>query len=122
MKEDFDACVSGIGSLAELQYRQIQYTHADNFDLLLEILPRIKSDVILVLADGAEGMEGVIASKKLCPDTAVVWFSDDEGFGPQSYRLGCTYFASKPVTEHILSSAFQKYRQERIALQKAGMI
>ena len=46
--------------------------------------------MIIVAVDGAIGMEGVIASKNIRPDTAVIWFSDDKAFGAQSYRLGCS--------------------------------
>ena len=55
------------------------------------------ADLIIVLADGADGMEGVIAAKNADGDTPVIWLSDDEGFGAQSYRLGCTYFHKKPT-------------------------
>ena len=53
-------------------------------------------------------MEGVIAAKSLLKNVPVVWFSNDSGFGAQSYRLGCAYFHPKPVSAEILSAAIAK--------------
>lgn len=64
--------------------------------------------LILVLADRSRGMEGVYAAKETRPEIPVFWFSDDEGFGMQSYRLECDYFAVKPVTEEKLKMAFHR--------------
>lgn len=72
------------------------------------------SDVIVVMTDGAEGMEGVMAAKTLCPETDLIWLSDDEGFGPQSYRLGCTYFGTKPITKHLVSHAYRRCMRSRV--------
>ncbi len=68
------------------------------------------ADLIIVLADGADGMEGVIAAKNADRDTPVIWLSDDEGFGAQSYRLGCTYFHKKPIPLEKLKEALHKCR------------
>lgn len=113
-KDDHDACVSFMEALPELQYRQVIYTHTDNYDELIDILQLSECDMVMVLADGAEGMEGVMASKNLCPGSSVIWFTNDEGFGAQSHRLGCTFFAIKPITEQMISSAIRCYREERI--------
>lgn len=113
-KDDHDACVSFMEDLPELQYRQLNYTHIDNYDGLIDILQSKKIDMVMVLTDGAEGMEGVIASKNLCPGVSVIWFTDDEGFGVQSHRLGCTFFGIKPITKQIISNAIKHYRDERI--------
>ena len=58
--------------------------------------------------DGADGMEGVIAAKNVCGEVPVLCFSNDGGFGAQSYRLGCAYFHKKPVSAQILSAAIAK--------------
>ena len=55
-------------------------------------------------------MEGVIAAKNADRDTPVIWLSDDEGFGAQSYRLGCTYFHKKPIPLEKLKEALHKCR------------
>lgn len=54
-------------------------------------------DLIIVAADGAEGMEGVRRSKRVLPDIPVFWFSDDRNFAAEAYRLDCAYFSPKPV-------------------------
>ena len=43
-----------------------------------------------------------------CKDVPVLWFSDDNGFGVQSYRLGCAYFHKKPVSPQVLSAAIAR--------------
>ena len=110
-RNDFEHCVSCMDALPELQYRQIRYTHADDYDVFVRTLPQSDFDLVIILADGADGMEGVIAAKKLCPDTSVVWFSDDKGFLSASYRLDCIYFAQKPLTADILGTAMESYRK-----------
>ena len=62
----------------------------------------------MVTVNGAEGMEGVIAARDLWKNVPVIWFSDDNGFGVQSYRLGCAYFHKKPISAGILSAAIAK--------------
>ena len=62
----------------------------------------------MIAMDGADGMEGVIAAKSVCKDVPVLWFSDDNGFGAQSYRLGCAYFHKKPVPPQVLSAAIAR--------------
>ncbi len=113
-KQDHDTCVQYINSAPELQYRRIDYTHTDNYDAFIENLHHHhpKFDVVLVMANGAEGMEGVRATRHLCPDQTVVWLSDDEGFGAQSYRYGCTYFGVKPITRNLIAEAIRKYQEK----------
>lgn len=111
---DYNACVSFMDDLPELQYRQIRYTHTECYDDFILELNNTRYEIIAILMDGAEGMEGVIASKEIYPQSSVIWISDDEGFGVQSHRLGCTFFGTKPITEELLSSAIKRYREERI--------
>lgn len=114
-KEDYDACVFCLDSIPELQYRKLRYTHTDDYDSFIGFLGSCGvPDLIIVTVDGAEGMEGVMASKRLCGNVSVVWFSDDLNFGVQSMRLGCTFFGTKPITKQAVSTAISKYRQERI--------
>lgn len=65
-------------------------------------------NLIIVLADRANGMEVVYTAKETRSDIPVFWFSDDEGFGMQSYRLRCDYFAVKPITVEKLKKAFRR--------------
>lgn len=115
-KADCDICISCLGDVSELQYRLIEYTTVNDYDEFIGIIDngRCKTDLVLVTANGAEGMEAVTASKGLRPDVAVVWISEDGNFGTQSYRLGCTYFGVKPITQDLLNNAIQKYNKERL--------
>lgn len=90
---------------ASLAFRQSEYKFCEDYDDFIKTLSDGEYDLIIVAVDGAIGMEGVIASKNIRPDTAVIWFSDDKAFGAQSYRLGCSYFSVKPVTDEALSNA-----------------
>lgn len=68
-------------------------------------------DLVVVFADGAEGMEAVYLSRRRKPDSPVCWFSDDHDFGMQSHRLECVYFSAKPITEEKLRRALTRYLQ-----------
>lgn len=91
-----------------MQYRQLNLTVQDEFDNFAQSLQREEFDVVLVAADGASGMESVIAAKNVQPGTKVIWFSDDRYFGAQSYRLDCSYFGVKPVTPEKIKKAFER--------------
>ena len=109
---DYDTIMSSMELLPELQYRRIEVVRTDSFDAFLEKLRNASYDIVLVTANGAEGMEGVIAAQSLRPGAATVWFSDDQGFGAQAYRLNCTYFAVKPITPETVSKAYRAYHHK----------
>ena len=87
-----------------------EYVYTDNTDTLLDQLTRFSPELIIIASDGAFGMERVIATRKLCPDTMLFWFSDDKEFGAQAYRLNCTYFCAKPITEQKLFNATKRLK------------
>ena len=99
---------SKISQLALYAYRKIGYSVCGKYETFVRELDT--ADLIVVLANGADGMEGVIAAKNADSDTPVIWLSDDEGFGAQSYRLGCTYFHKKPIPLEKLKEALHKCR------------
>ena len=99
-------------SQAHIAFRLVNYSHADDYDTYLKLLRRQEYDIVFVVADNAEGMEGVIAAQNVQPDTSVVWFSNDKNFVAQSYRLGVNYFAVKPIDEKILSLALKRCQQK----------
>lgn len=99
---------SKISQLALYAYRKIGYSVCGKYETFVRELDT--ADLIVVLANGADGMEGVIAAKNADRDTPVIWLSDDEGFGAQSYRLGCTYFHKKPIPLEKLKEALHKCR------------
>lgn len=89
----------------------------DSRDDLRREIAEWDPNLIVILANRADGMEGVYAAKETCPHTPVFWFSDDVGFGMQSHRLECDYFAVKPITMEKLQKAF--HRCEHIGIQIA---
>lgn len=68
-------------------------------------------DLVFVSHDNAYGMEGVIAIRNVLPRVPVIWFSNDEGFGIQAYRLHTDFFHSKPITPVILEMALNRALQ-----------
>lgn len=97
-----------ITQIATAAYRRIAYRVCQRYESFVNECKT--ADLIIVLADGADGMEGVIAAKNADRDTPVIWLLDDEGFGAQSYRLGCTYFHKKPIPLEKLKEALHKCR------------
>ena len=85
-----------------------QLVFYEDYDTFISEIPTAGSQVLIVARDGAEGMESVRAAKILLPRTPVIWFSDDNGFGPESYRVGCNYFSAQPLSEEILEKAMKR--------------
>ena len=96
-----------VGFNEQFMFRKKNYTKVADYDSFLEML-KDEYDVIFVLENGAKGMESVIASKSLRPETPLIWFSDDKNFGAQSYRLGTEFFGTKPITNEHLSLVAKK--------------
>ena len=93
-------------------FRRMQYSHAEDYDTYLKELRSRLYDVVIVMADNAAGMEGVIAVQNVHPETPIIWFSNDENFVAQSYRLGVTYFAVKPLSEKMISMALKRCQEK----------
>ena len=96
---------------AHLAFRMMQYSHAEDYDTYLKKLRSNIYDVVIVMADNAVGMEGVIAAQNVHPEVPIIWFSNDKNFVAQSYRLGVAYFAVKPVDEKTVSLALRRSQQ-----------
>lgn len=79
----------------------------DSWNLLQQDLEQFRPELLVVLAAGAAGMEGVYLARQTCPEMPVFWFSDDCGFGMQSHRLECEYFTLKPLTDEKLRKALR---------------
>ena len=101
---------------AGMAFRKIRYSHAEDYDSYLKKLRERNYDIAFILADNAVGMEGVIAAQNVHPELPIVWFSNDKNFVAQSYRLGVSYFAVKPVDEKTVNLALRRCRakEERI--------
>ncbi len=91
-----------------LAFRNVEYIEKNDYESYVRALAEKDITGVLVLADGANGMEGVIASKEMRSQVPVAWFSDDVGFGCQSYRLNAAYFHSKPITPELLDIALNR--------------
>lgn len=87
------------------------FRHTDVYDTFLSYLSEDTPQAIFILIDGAIGMEGVIAARNFCPRCPVAWISNDKGFGIQSYRLGCVFFAEKPLTKKKIAIALERIAQ-----------
>ncbi len=85
-----------------------------SYDEFLSGLPKSECTAVIVAGEGASGMESARAAKILLPDVPLVWLSSDKGFGPESYRIGCTYFSYSPITEKIINNALDKCDKENI--------
>ena len=89
-----------ITQIATAAYRRIAYRVCRRYESFVNECKT--ADLIIVLANGA------IAVKSVDRNKPVIWLSDDEGFGVQSYRLGCNYFHKKPIPVERLRDALIK--------------
>lgn len=78
----------------------------DQTHTFVEYLSNNYPNAVVVLMNGAYGMEGAIAARRICPSVPLIWFTDDAGFGSQSYRLDVSYFGTKPLSEEKIETAF----------------
>lgn len=62
----------------------------------------------VVLSGGAAGMEAAMIIRRLYPTLPLLWFSDDNAFGVQAYRLDVTYFADKARMKERLGCALTR--------------
>ena len=79
-----------------------------DYDALVDGLRENRFDLVLVTHDNACGMEGVIAIRNCLPNVPVIWFSNDEDFGSQAYRMHTDFFHTKPITPTILEMALTR--------------
>lgn len=90
---------------SETVYR---YAAVDDFEELRMKLVDFEPELVIVVEDGAAGMEAVYRVRRYSSLIPVFWFSDDVDFGMQSHRLECSYFAVKPVMQDKMQRAFQR--------------
>lgn len=107
-ESDKNDLLRALSVLPEWSYRNALVSDYPDYDSFIAGLGGSPPDGIVVAADGADGMEGVIAARNVWENVPILWFSDDGGFGTQSYRLGCAYFHKKPLSPQILSAAIAK--------------
>ena len=103
-----DAAAETIGTMPELSGRDCKYYHTDDLENIDKVLVDISPALLVVIADGAKGMECVYRAREHNSELPVFWFSDDKAFAVQSYRFNCAYFAEKPVTADKLDRAIKR--------------
>ncbi len=106
--QECSAASETLGKTDVLSDHAFECRHSDDLEEFETILVNWMPSLVIVLADGAAGMESVYRSRQRRPSLPVFWFSNDRGFSMQSYRLNCAYFSTKPVTAEKYSSAFRR--------------
>ena len=101
----FQALQSHLREIPKFQNSFSHYELYPDYDSLVNGLRRSQFDLVFVCHDNACGMEGVIAVRNISPNVPVIWFSNDEDFGSQAYRLHTDFFHAKPITPVILEMA-----------------
>ncbi len=77
-------------------------------------------DALLIALPGAEGMETVITARRQNERVPLVWISDDEVFGVQSYRLHASMFLCLPVSEEDVAHALKRCDEAWSHTQRFG--
>ncbi len=104
-RELLDRAIRGL----QIPGRQPRCILFDDYDEFIGGLSSSGCQMMVVARPGAEGMESVRAARILLPEVPLLWFSDDKGFGPESFRAGCSYFTAEPLTEDLVRHAFFRF-------------
>ncbi len=96
--------------LSTLSFRSslLSYKMYDNYDDFIVGLPSDNCRAVIIARKGADGMESARNAKLIRPDIPLVWFSDDHGFGVESFRIGCAYFSADTLCEERLYTALER--------------
>lgn len=84
----------------------------DTYDDFIAGYPQDNASAVIVARRGADGMESARNAKIMQPNVPLIWFSDDQGFGVESYRIGCAYFSADAVTASLLTIALERCENE----------
>ena len=79
---------------------------------------RVAYDIVIVMLDGAEGMEVALEYKVRFPKTRVIWISNDQYFTAMALRKHIYDFAIRPVDESRLENSIREAAKQ-IGLEKA---
>ncbi len=105
---EYTATTEIIGAMPEISGHDCKYYHIDDLENIDKVLVDISPTLLVVIADGAKGMECVYRAREHNSELPVFWFSNDKAFAVQSYRFNCAYFAEKPVTADKLANAIKR--------------
>lgn len=107
-EQECRAAAEMLRTMEPLSGCQHSLCHASELEAYEKALVDWNPTLLIVLAEGAEGMECVYRSRERRPLLPVFWFSDDRAFSMQSYRMNCAYFSTKPISKEKLSNAFHR--------------
>ncbi len=102
-----DESESIIEAVKALPLGLADYIIVDDYELIHQSIVDVNINTAIVYENGANGMECVYRIKESNCDIPIIWFSDDNNFAVQSYRLNCAYFGKKPITVEKLQKAFE---------------
>ena len=106
--KDYDDTSGLLRAMTREERCRQEHLHAKNREDLKKHLVEWEPHLVVVLEDGAEGMEGVYVVRDTRPAIPLFWFSDDENFGVHSHRLECDYFSTKPITREKMEKALNR--------------
>lgn len=107
-REECETAVQVLNTLEMFSEYDHEYFYINNLEEFDKLLVDLGPTLLVVLADGAEGMECVYRAREHSQDIPVFWFSDDRDFAVQSYRMNCAYFSDKPITSDKALNAFKR--------------
>ncbi len=103
-------CENAFRMIKSLLLQNVKHTIVDDYENIHQRVIDGDADVAVIVENGAGGMEAVYRIRESGCNIPVFWFSDDRDFAVQSYRLGCAYFSTKPVTAEKFQKAFTRLR------------
>lgn len=92
-------------SMGKMNCQETTFVHWEVYDDFIHQYMSTSADVLIVMADGGEGLEALNAGYNLAPAIPRVWFVSDNSLGPQAVRMGVAFFAPKPVSIEIMEQA-----------------
>ncbi len=102
--EGFEKLISALSKAGS----PFEYKIYENYDDFITGFPQDNASAVIIARRGADGMESARNAKIMQPNVPLIWFSDDNGFGVESYRIGCAYFSADAVTASLLTVALER--------------
>ncbi len=101
-----------MAALSNARGMPLECNYYETYDDFIKGFPRDKSQAVIVARRGADGMECARNAKLMRPSVPLVWLSNDNGFGVESYRIGCAFFSAEPLTHELLSTALARCKSQ----------
>ncbi len=97
-----------LSALSLLRKIPLECKFYESYDDFIQGFPKDPIQTVIVARRGADGMECARNAKLMRPDIPIIWLSDDNGFGIESYRIGCAFFSADTLTEDLLIAALKR--------------